>query len=114
VVTRPDPGPRTREWLRSHGLNLFLLDSGGLSVYERAFQRSLYYIHNGGGNGRRNPQWSMQREWGEETPRGRVLRIRMTSTEAAWRAVSAMPARQRWTSNPDLQSGGQGSPKARE
>jgi hypothetical protein len=111
VVTRPDPGPRTREWLRAHGISLFLIDDGGLATYERAFERSLYYNHNGGG-GNRNQAWSLQLQWGELTNRGRVLRARVIRPAEA-RAWVARHPRQSWVRNEDLQSGGIGSPKQR-
>jgi hypothetical protein len=112
VVARPDPGPRTREWLRAHGINLFLVDAGGLSTYERAFARSLYYVHNGGGGGHRNGAWSLQLQWGELTPRGRVLRARVIRPAEA-RAWVARHPRQSWVRHENLQSGGVGSPKQR-
>lgn len=111
VVKRPDPGPSTREWLRQHGISLFLTDDGGLTTYERAFQRALYYGHHGGG-GRVNPVWSLQRQWGDLVPEGRVLRIRVGPAADGRLAVRRRPG-QAWTRHSELQSGGIGSPKQR-
>lgn len=111
VVTRPDPGPRTREWLRAHGINLFLIDDGGLASYERAFARSLYYVHNGG-HGERNPAWSLQIQWGTLTARGRVLHARVIRPKSARAWVARHPGTS-WVRHPELGSGGIGSPRQR-
>lgn len=110
-IKRPDPGPRTREWLREQGINLFLTDAGGLTTYERAFQRSLYYSHHGGG-GRVNPVWSLQRQWGNLTPAGRLLQVRV-GPAADGRLAVRRHRGQAWVAHPELQSGGIGSPKQR-
>src|SRR5215469_10178966 len=65
-LRRPRPGLKTTAWLLARGIRLFDVDSGGLALWQRAFQRSLYYCHNGGANGRRNPVWSLQVRWGRE------------------------------------------------
>lgn len=113
AVPRPGSAPRMAAWLRSHGISLDSTDAGGLTSYERAYQRSLYWVHNGGGSGRRNQVWSLQRRWGPETPRGRMLGVRVSSPAAARRAVNRKPKREQWTANPELQSGAAGSPKQR-
>jgi hypothetical protein len=113
TIARPSPGPRTRQWLRSHGITLDSTDAGGLTSYERAYQRSLYWTLNGGGNGKRNALWSLQREWGPVTARGRVLGIRVSSPRAARLAVQRKPKGEQWWRNADLRSGGQGSPQQR-
>lgn len=113
TVPRPRPGPKTLAWLRAQGIALDLVDAGGLTAYERAFERSMWYVHNGGGDGARNTRWSLQREWGPLTARGRMIGIRVQSVAdglAAWRR---MPRSERWTGNVRLQSGGLGSPKQR-
>lgn len=113
-VKRPTPGPRTAAWLREHGIMLSGADSGGLAAHERAFQRSLYWVHNGGGGGARNPGWSLQREWGPVTARGgRLLGIRLSEVAAARTAVAGKPKSEQWWRNEAEQSGGLGSPKAR-
>lgn len=107
-VVRPRPGPRTAGWLRSLGILLDITDDGGLTAYERAYQRALYYVHNGGGNGRRNQRWSLQREWGPSSATGRLLGIRVGNPADARRAVNRKP-REAWYRNPELRSGGTGS-----
>lgn len=107
TVARPAAGPRTREWLRAHGIALDAIDEGGLTAYERAYQRSLYWTMAG------NPRWSLQRDWGPVTSRGRMLAVRITPPAAARAAVQRMPASEQWWRNPDQQSGGVGSTKRR-
>jgi hypothetical protein len=113
TVPRPTPGARTAAWLASHGILLDLVDAGGLTTYERAFERSLWYVHNGGAGGVRNPVWSLQRQWGPVTPRGRMLGIRVQPVAAGQAAWRRMPRDRKWTANGRLQSGGAGSPKQR-
>lgn len=113
-VARPKPGPRTREWLRQHGIRLDATDAGGLTSYERAFQRSLYWnAKQLGISVTRSPSLSLQREWGPVTARGRVLGIRMSDPKQARLAVGRKPRGEQWWRNPDQQSGGVGSTKQR-
>jgi hypothetical protein len=112
TVPRPQPGPRTRDWLRKLGIRLDAVDAGGLTSYERAYQRSLYWVHNGGGNGQRNLVWSIQRQWGPVTARGRMLGVRAGQPKDARLAVNR-DRPNAWYRNPDLQSGGIGSTKQR-
>ena len=114
VVRTPTPGPKTREWLRAHGINLFSVDAGGLTSYERAFERSLWW------NAKRlgisvsaASAGIMQREWGPVTPRGRQIGIRVTAARDGRLAVNRKPQGEQWTRNAELQSGGIGSPKRR-
>ena len=118
TVARPGPvGPKTREWLRSHGILLDVIDDGGLTTYERAFQRSLYW------NAKRlgisvtrfdNPRAALQRDWGAVTPKGRLIAIRITEVALAWKAVNRKPAGEQWSRRGSgQQSGGVGSPKRR-
>jgi hypothetical protein len=112
TVPRPRPGPKTGQWLRSLGIQLDTVDAGGLTTYERAFERSLWYVHNDGANGRRNAVWSLQRQWGPVTAKGRMLGIRVGNPKDARAAVN----RRRdtaWYRNAHLQSGGLGSVKQR-
>lgn len=112
-VTRPRPGPRTAVWLRSHGIRLDALDSGGLTAYERAFQRALYWnAKRLGISVTRSPTYSLQREWGPVTARGRVLGVRLSTPKQARLAVQRKP-REAWWRNPDQQSGGIGSTRQR-
>lgn len=113
-ITRPKPGPRTITWLRQHGINLDRLDSGGLTAYERAYQRALYWnAKQLGISVTRSPSYSLQREWGPVTARGRVLGIRMSDPRQARLAVGRKPKAEQWWRNADQQSGGLGSPKQR-
>jgi hypothetical protein len=114
VIARPRPGPRTREWLRSRGIVLDSTDSGGLTAYERAYQRSLYWnAKQLGISVTRSPTLSLQREWGPVTARGRVLGIRLSDPKQARLAVQRKPKGEQWWRNPDQQSGGIGSTKQR-
>lgn len=113
-VARPKPGPRTLAWLRSHGIVLDRLDSGGLTAYERAFQRSLYWnAKQLGISVTRSPSYSLQREWGPVTARGRMLGVRMSTPKQARLAVARKPKGEQWYRNRDQQSGGIGSTKQR-
>jgi hypothetical protein len=112
TVPRPKPGPRTLAWLRRLGIQLDPIDSGGLTRYERAYQRSLYYVHNGGGDGARNGVWSLQRQWGPVTVKGRMLGVRAGAPKDARLAVNRNRG-DAWYRNPELQSGGIGSVKQR-
>jgi hypothetical protein len=89
VVARPRPGPQIIEWLRSKGLGLEDTDDGGLTTYQRAFQRSVYWNvkHHSG------KPWSLQREWGPVTPRGRTFGIRASDPGVAYRAMRRKPSR---------------------
>lgn len=114
AVPRPDTRrPTVVRWLARHGIRLDRTDAGGLTTWERAFQRSLYYVHNGGGNGRRNGSWSLQRRWGDTTSRGRLLAVRVSKPDVARRAVNRKPKAEQWWRNPELRSGGQGSTQQR-
>ena len=113
AVPKPSGGVRVTGWLAEHGVRLDATDSGGLTTYERAYQRALYYVFNGGGNGRRNGSWSLQREWGPVTARGRLLGVRVSKPGVARRAVQRKPKGEQWWRNPELRSGGQGSSQQR-
>lgn len=113
AVARPGDQGRAGAWLARMGIRLDSTDAGGLTAYERAYQRSMYYVLNGGGGGRKNPAWSLQRQWGAQTNRGRLLAVRVSRPDVARRAVRRKPRSEQWYRNPDLQSGGQGSPKQR-
>lgn len=113
-VARPKPGPRTLAWLRQHGITLDRLDAGGLTSYERAFQRALYWnAKQLGISVTRSPTYSLQREWGPVTAKGRVLGVRLSTPKQARLAVARKPKGEQWWRNPDQQSGGMGSTKQR-
>lgn len=114
AVTRPAAGPRTRTWLRAHGISLDATDSGGLTAYERAYLRSLYHVARELGISvplKDNPKWSLQRDWGPVTPQGRMLGIRLSSPGAARRAVRRKPAAERYVNNPGFESMVGGPPR---
>lgn len=113
-VKRPVPGPKTRAWLRAHGIVLDATDSGGLTSYERAYQRSLYWnAKQQGISVSRTHVGSLQREWGPVTARGRMLGVRISQPQAARLAVARKPASEQWHRDTGQQSGGIGSPKQR-
>jgi len=106
-----------------------LVDGGGLSRHERAFQRSVYRALNStgitgphGGAAMQNPDWSLMRRWGEPSfarvflvwrwgERQRPFWFMVTPKSAGRQAA---PGRgELWVSDPSLQSGGQGSVKQR-
>jgi hypothetical protein len=113
LLREPKPGPRTIEYLRRAGVDLMARDSGGLRGYQRAYQRSLYHCHNGGGNGRRNPVWSLRVRWGPEL-RGQGRQVAVMAVPVAKSAAygKRYPAAERLT-NPDHRSGGAGSDQQR-
>lgn len=113
AVPRPALGAGATAWLRATGVDLGATDSGGLTTWERAYQRSLYWVHNGGGNGNRNAVWSIQREWGPVTARGRLLGVRASDPAVARRALNRKPRSQAWWATPELRSGGLGSGRER-
>lgn len=113
-VARPKPGPRALAWLRQHGITLDRLDDGGLTAYERAYQRALYWnAKQLGISVTRSPAYSLQREWGPVTARGRMLGVRLSTPKQARLAVQRKPRGEQWWRNPDQQSGGVGSTKRR-
>jgi hypothetical protein len=107
AVSRPDPGPLTRQWLRGHGIMLDSTDPGGLTAYERAYLRSLYHVARELRISvplKDKPRWSLQREWGPVTAQGRMLGIRLSSPSAARRAIRRKPAAQRYVNAPGFES----------
>jgi len=106
AVPRPSSrGARSRAWLAEHGIELDAVDSGGLTRYQRAYQRSLY--HSAGELGISTPggAWSLQREWGPLTRHGRLIGVRVSGKAAAMRAVRRKPVSQQYTRNRALRSG---------
>jgi hypothetical protein len=113
AVTRPSAGPLTRNWLRSHGITLDAVDSGGLTAYERAYLRSLYHVARELKISvplKDDPKWSLQREWGPVTAQGRMLGIRLSSPGAARRAVRRKPAAERYVNHGGFESMAGGPP----
>jgi hypothetical protein len=112
AVPKPGGGARAARWLREHGIRLEATGAGGLTAYERAYQRSLYWVLNGGG-GQRNAAWSVQREWGPVTAAGRMLGVRASRPATARRALARKPRSGQYWRNPQLRSGGEGSVQQR-
>lgn len=106
-------------------------DAGGLSPYERAVQRALYYALNStgaegplGGKSVQNPSWSLMRGWGPvrrdrrafgllSGDRHRTLWLTVVPKAEAQAAAFARRPDRLWVSNAGLQSGGIGSVKQR-
>jgi hypothetical protein len=106
AVPRPSTrGARSRAWLAERGIELDAVDSGGLTTYQRAYQRSLYQSAKELGISTPEGDWSLQREWGPVTRHGRVIGVRISSKAAARRAVRRKPAAERYTENPAIRSG---------
>jgi len=106
AVPRPSArGAASRGWLAEHGIELDAVDSGGLTRYQRAYQRSLY--HSAGELGISTPggAWSLQREWGPLTRHGRLIGVRVSTRAAAIRAQRRKPRAERYTENQALRSG---------
>ena len=120
-VYRAVPRPSTRSaasrrWLAQHGISLDAVDSGGLTAYQRAYQRSLFDQAREAGIGKgAGPDYtlSLQRRWGPETSYGRLLGVRVSSRAAAVRAVKRKPRQERYTENLALKSAGRGGPQRR-
>jgi hypothetical protein len=111
-VARPRPGSRIAATLAAAGLVFDATDAGGLTAWERAYQRSVYWVFNGG-TGNPNEQYSLQREWGPRTRYGRLIGIRASPKPVARRAVRRKPPEQRYVQNPALRSGPAGSGQER-
>lgn len=104
----------SRGWLAEHGIDLDAVDSGGLTSYQRSYQRSLYHqAKELGISAGPESSLSLQREWGPETRHGRLLSVRISTRTAAVRAVRRKPAAVRYTENPALKSAGRGGPAQR-
>lgn len=105
-------------------------DDGGLSPYERAIQRALYYALNStgaegplGGRSSQNPSWSLMRGWGPvrydrrlaffRGDRHRTLWLTIVPKDEAQAAAFRRPPDVLWVTNAGLQSGGDGSVKQR-
>jgi hypothetical protein len=104
---------RSRSWLASHGIELDRVDAGGLREYERAYQRALYHAAKELGISTPGGEWSLQREWGPDTAHGRLIGVRISSKQAARRAVRRKSRAERYTENPAQRSGGEGTPQHR-
>jgi hypothetical protein len=110
TVTRPAGRSLALAWIREHGIP-YGTDAGGLTAWERAYQRAAYYYFDHLEAGKPGGELSLQREWGPATVRGRLLGVRVGPRETARRAAARKPKSERWVDNPRLESGGEGSGK---
>lgn len=113
VPRPPARSARARAWLAERGIRLDRVDSGGLTEYQRAYQRALYRVAKKRGISGEGDEWSLQREWGPETSSGRLLGVRVSSRTAARRAVRRKPRAERYTENPAIRSGPAGTARQR-
>jgi hypothetical protein len=110
TVSRPRPGPKTLEWLRAHGISLSSVDDGGLTEYERAFQRAVFWNAKRLGIHRPADAWKVEREWGPVTARGRLFGMRIVLGSELRRKLPERRASERWDKSAEARSGGVGSP----
>lgn len=95
----PRPGSSStaaRRWLAAHGVELDAVDAGGLTTYQRAYQRALYRVAKQLGISAKGAPWCLQVQWGPVTSAGRVVNIRLVTRAEALRHVRRKPARARW------------------
>jgi hypothetical protein len=104
-IDRPRGRSRVLALIREAGLELEAVDAGGLTAWERAFQRAAYYMFRERGH---DASWSMQRRWGPRHAGGRFFAVRVSPRAVGYRAARRMPASERYTVNPDLRPGGRG------
>jgi hypothetical protein len=109
-IDRPRGRSRVLAIMREAGIELEAVDAGGLTAWERAFQRAAYYQFRQRGH---DESWSLQRRWGPRHAGGRFFALRASPRAVGRRAAERLPARERYTANPDLRSGGEGSPQQR-
>lgn len=110
LVPRPRGSSRVLQVMREAGLELEATDAGGLTPWERAFQRSAYWTFHHRGL---DDAYGMLRRWGPRRPGGRLFAVRLSPRDVAYRAAARMPAADRYTANPAIRSGGQGSGQER-
>ena len=89
-------------------------DAGGRTMHERAFTRSAYYlVFRTPLNYGHTPAWSLKITWDTEvspSSQGRVARV---ARLRIWPRSQARVRGARWTDDPALQSGGEGSTRQR-
>lgn len=89
-------------------------DGGGRTAHERAFTRSAYYlvwktpVLMGA-----EPAWSLKITWADEVSPSSHGRMARQARVRLWPRAQARVRGEHWTKNPQLQSGGGGSPKQR-
>jgi|HubBroStandDraft_3_1064219.scaffolds.fasta_scaffold00627_20 hypothetical protein len=101
MIARPRGRSRVLHLIREAGLELESVDAGGLTPWERAFQRAAYYVFR---NRHLDDAWGMQRAWGPRSAAGRMFAVRLSPRDVAYRAAARKPARERYTANPAARS----------
>lgn len=106
LIPRPRGRSAVLQIMREAGIELEAADAGGLTPWERAFQRSAYWVFK---DRRLDDAWGMQRKWGPRRPGGRLFAVRLSPRDVAYRAATRLPRREKYTADPALRSGGEGS-----
>ena len=107
VMLRAIRAERQREgiyvWIASHPREG--VDARGLTVHERAFQRSCYYLMWRAYIKRdRVPPYALKMTWGEETRPSSGGRYARRATIRLWLRSQARVTKPRWTDDPGGQS----------
>ena len=112
-------------WVASTTRELGSPDAGGRTAHERAFTRAAYYlVWRAPINAGRIPDWSLKLTWGPDSAlqpssagrMARPVRLRIfprRGPRGGREHGHGLPRPRQWAGNPDLQSGGQGSPHQR-
>lgn len=98
-----------RRWLESNGIELDAVDAGGLTTYQRAYQRALWRVAKELGISAKGAPWCLQVQWGPDTSAGRMVSIRLVTRAEALRHVRRKPKAQRWDLSAAARSGATGS-----
>lgn len=110
ALPRPsDAGAASKRWLAANAIDLDQTDPGGLTRYQRAYQRALYRVAKELGISAREAPWCLQVQWGPDTSAGRMVSIRLVTRAEALRHVRRKPARARWDLSAAARSGAPGS-----
>ena len=89
-------------------------DAGGRTMHERAFTRSAYYlVFRTPLNYGHTPAWSLKISWATEVSPSSEGRVARVARLRIWPRSEARVRGPRWTDDPQLQSGGGGSPHQR-
>jgi hypothetical protein len=96
---------RARAWLAANGVVLDTVDAGGLTTYQRAYQRALWRVAKQLGISAKGAPWCLQVQWGPDTTAGRMVSIRLVTRAEALRHVRRKPHAQRWDLTAAARSG---------
>ena len=106
ALPRPDSSSaRAARFLTMNAINLDATDKGGLTTYQRAYQRSLYWNAKQLGISSTDAEWCLQVQWGPDTKYGRQVGIRLVTRAEALRHVRRKPKSARWDLTPAARSG---------